>query len=162
VITAGPPPPSPAKLIALGTAAVGILDLADAFIFFGLRGAAPEVILRSIAAGLLGPDAFDGGPLVPVLGLGLHFFIAFGIVLTLYLIGRQWPQLRRHPILVGVAYGLAVWCVMNFVVVPLSAAGRGPFRLPVVINGLLIHIVGVGLPAAWCVLRPFAQRETSS
>jgi hypothetical protein len=33
-------------------------------------------------------------------------------------------------------------------VLPLSNAGRGPFVLPVVINGVLIHMFGVGLPAA--------------
>jgi hypothetical protein len=36
---------------------------------------------------------------------------------------------------------------MNYIVVPLSV-GRGPFSLPVFINGLLIHAFGVGLPTA--------------
>jgi hypothetical protein len=39
---------------------------------------------------------------------------------------------------------------MNHVVVPLSAAvtGAGPKPLAVILNGLLIHMIGVGLPAA--------------
>ena len=37
---------------------------------------------------------------------------------------------------------------MNLIVVPLSAANGASKTLPVVINGLLIHMVGVGLPSA--------------
>jgi hypothetical protein len=149
--------PSAPRLIALGSVVVGLLDLLDAFIFFGLRGVSPGAILRSIAAGVLGGDAFAGGAAVLALGLALHFFIAACIVLTLFLLGRSLPSLRRRPIAVGVGYGIAVWCVMNFLVVPLSAAARGPLRPPVVANGLLIHILGVGIPAAWFVLRPFRR-----
>jgi hypothetical protein len=52
-------------------------------------------------------------------------------------------------VIAGVIYGIAVYFVMNDVVLPLSAAGRGPFVLPVFINGILIHAIGVGLPSAW-------------
>jgi hypothetical protein len=37
---------------------------------------------------------------------------------------------------------------MNFIVLPLSASGPSAFRTVVVINGLLIHMLGVGLPSA--------------
>ncbi len=43
---------------------------------------------------------------------------------------------------------ICLYGVMNFVVLPLSAAVTGPKTLPVVINGLLIHALGVGLPSA--------------
>ena len=46
-------------------------------------------------------------------------------------------------------YGVCVYGVMTYVVVPLSAAGHGPFVLAVFLNGLLIHIFGVGIPAAF-------------
>ena len=40
---------------------------------------------------------------------------------------------------------------MNYVVIPLSAAagGGGLPPAPVLINGVLIHIFGVGIPAVW-------------
>ena len=50
--------------------------------------------------------------------------------------------------IIGLLYGLAVYAVMNYVVLPLSAAGRGPFSTPVFVNGVLIHAFGVGLPTA--------------
>jgi hypothetical protein len=37
---------------------------------------------------------------------------------------------------------------MNRVVIPLSAIGPQPFVLAPFINGILIHIVGIGIPTA--------------
>jgi hypothetical protein len=71
------------------------------------------------------------------------------------------PALHGHPI-AGHRVGLVAYCIMNFVVVPLSAAPQGALRLPVLVNGVLIHIFGVGLPAGWFALRPFAGGFTST
>lgn len=133
-----------------GTLVVGVLDILDAFVFFGWRGVSPIRILQSIAAGLLGRAAFGGGLRTAGLGLLLHFVIAFVIVLVYYIASGRLPALVRHPIRLGVLYGLAAYAVMTFIVVPLSAAGSG-LRLPpwpVAANGLFIHVFGVGLPAA--------------
>jgi hypothetical protein len=55
--------------------------------------------------------------------------------------------LRRWPLASGVVYGIGVWLFMNLVVLPLSV-GRPRFLSPVVTNGLLIHMFGVGLPSS--------------
>lgn len=140
--------PAPRALL-FGTLAVGTLDILDAFIFFGLRGARPIRILQGIAAGLLGREAFNGGWGTAALGLALHFFIAFVIVLVFLAASRRMPVLTRQPVVVGLLYGIAVYLVMTFVVVPASAAGgRGLPPWPVAVNGVLIHMFGVGLPAS--------------
>jgi len=136
------------RAIAYGTLAVGALDAVDAMVFFGLRGATPVRIFQSIAAGLLGRSSFSGGMPTAVLGVALHFFIAFLIVATYVLASRQIEILTRAPIVCGLAYGVAVYLAMNLAVIPLSAAGRAPFSWPVTINGVLIHMLGVGLPSA--------------
>ena len=137
------------KALLFGTVAVGILDILDAFIFFGLRGAPPIRILQSIAAGLLGRDAFNGGWSTAAVGVALHFFIAFMIVLAFLLASRRLSVLTRHPVIAGLVYGIVVYLVMTFVVVPASAAGgRGLPAWPVAMNGVLIHMFGVGLPAS--------------
>jgi hypothetical protein len=142
-------PLGPVKAIVYGALVVGALDLLDALVFFGLRGAAPIRICQSIAAGLLGRAAFQGGAATAALGVALHFFIATCVVVTFYLASQRLPVLVRHSVIAGLLYGLAVYGVMNYIVIPLSAlGGRGPFVLPVFINGLLIHAFGVGLPAA--------------
>jgi hypothetical protein len=130
--------------LALGTVVVGALDILDAFIFFGLRGASPVRILQSIAAGLLGREAaVQGGVATAVLGLALHFTIAFAIVGVYFLASRRAPGLIRHPIACGLLYGILAYVVMNYVVIPLSATTRGTFSLPVFLNGILIHLFGV-------------------
>jgi hypothetical protein len=139
---------SPFKALAWGTLTVGVLDGLDAIIFFGLRGVTPLRIFQSIAAGLLGRAAFQGGAASALLGGVLHFFIAFLIVATFWLASRRLPALAHRPILFGPLYGILAYIVMSQVVVPLSAAGQGQPSLAVVVNGLLIHIAGVGMPSA--------------
>ena len=146
-------PERSARAVLYGTLAVGTLDALDAVIFFGLRGATPIRIFQSIAAGLLGRAAFSGGVPAAILGVALHYVIAFGIVLTYYLASRRFDLLRRRPVVCGILYGVLVYFVMNRVVIPLSATTAGPFVLPVFVNGILIHMFGVGLPAAWFTSR---------
>ena len=138
-----------ARLLIYGTLIVAVLDALDAVVFFGLRGVAPVRIFQSIASGVLGRTAFGSGLPAAALGGLLHVFIAFGIVSTYYFVSRRVHHLRSHPWIWGPLYGLAVYAVMNFVVVPLSLAARGSLTWPVVLNGLIIHAFGVGLPSAW-------------
>jgi len=140
----------PIKAFVFGGVTVGSLDILDAFIFFGLRNRVPPSrILQSIAAGLLGRASFQGGFATAALGLILHFIIAFGIVGTYFVVARAVPALTRRPFLTGPLYGLVAYGVMNYIVIPLSAAASGGVPpVPVLLNGLLIHAFGVGLPAA--------------
>ena len=141
-------PMTPARALLFGTITVGVLDILDALLFFGFRGVAPIRIFQSIASGLLGRAAFDGGLPTAMLGGLLHFFIAFAIV-TVYYLASQWlPRLSHHPLRYGLLYGLLVYGIMTWVVVPLSAAASGPPPPAVLVNGLLIHALGVGLPSA--------------
>ena len=138
----------PVRALLLGTLTVGVLDILDAFVFFGIRGVTPIRILQSIAAGILGRAAFQGGVRTAVLGAGLHFFIAFVIVSIYHVASRRLDVLTRHPWICGAAYGVAAYLVMNLIVLPLSAAASGTKSMEVLANGVLIHIAGVGIPTA--------------
>jgi len=83
-----------------------------------------------------------------MLGVLLHFTIALTIVTVYNLAGRRLPGLVRRPFVWGPLYGIAVYLTMNLLVLPLSAAVTGPRPLAVVINGVLIHVIGVGIPSA--------------
>jgi len=139
------------RAILLGGLTVGALDILDAIVFWAFRGVGPQRILQSVAAGLLGRDAaVAGGWPTALLGLGLHFVIATGVVATYYLVSRGLPLLVRYPVICGLLYGIVVFYMMQLVVLPLSATS-GKAGLPTgapLINGLLIHALGVGLPAA--------------
>jgi hypothetical protein len=137
------------RALLFGTLTVGTLDILDAIVFFGIRSHVPPIrIFQSIAAGLLGRASFSGGLRTAILGGALHYFIAFMIVAAFFVLSRYVTILRRQPILSGVVYGISVYLFMNFVVLPLSNAGSPSRALPVVFNGLLIHVFGVGLPSA--------------
>jgi hypothetical protein len=139
------------RAILLGGLTVGALDILDAIVFWAFRGVGPQRILQAVAAGLLGRDAaVAGGWPTALLGLGLHFVIATGVVATYYLVSRGLPLLVRYPVICGLLYGIVVFYMMQLVVLPLSATS-GKAGLPTgapLINGLLIHALGVGLPAA--------------
>jgi hypothetical protein len=143
-------PLTTAQALLYGTLTVGTLDILDAFLFwYFYREVAPVRILQSITSGLLGRASFEGGAATAALGLFLHYFISFMVVLTYLLASRRLPSLARRPFLYGPLYGLAVYGVMNYIVVPLSAAASsGNPAAAVLINGLLIHAFGVGLPSA--------------
>jgi hypothetical protein len=138
------------KAILLGGLAAGTCDILDPIIFWGIRAdVAPIRILHSVASGWLGTRAFNGGIPVAVLGLATHFFIATSWATIFVLASLQVPALRRKPLLTGPLFGLLVYCVMYYIVLPLSAAGARASYVPIVlINNLAIHMFGVGLPIA--------------
>ena len=148
------------RAIVYGGLTVGALDLLDAFLFFGIRsGARPMGILHSIAAGFLGRDAARaGGVPTAIVGFFSHFLVAFCIVTVYVLMSRAIPVLRKQWVICGLIFGVAAYSVMTWLVVPMSNAGTGQITFalpvtPVLINGILIHMFGVGLPAAYFASR---------
>ena len=140
----------------------GIFDLTFAFVYYGQRGATPIRILHSIASGLLGTKAAEGGIATAALGFVLHFVIAFGAATVYFLASRAMPFLIRHAVVCGLLYGVVVYTVMNAVVLPLSAFPRKlSFPPSVLIPGLLCHMLLVGLPIA-LAMRRAAERRIST
>jgi hypothetical protein len=139
---------NPLLAIAVGGGIAGTLDLLQACILFGWD------IPLAIAGGLLGREAFRGGVGTYVLGVLLHFFIAFSAAAVYYAASRRLVFMKEHPLVCGLFFGAAVEEVMNLVVLPLSALhARGPYKLHNLILGLLVHMVVVGLPISFSVRR---------
>jgi hypothetical protein len=134
--------------IGVGGLIAGALDLTQACILFGWD------IPLAIAAGLLGRQAFHGGAGTYILGVCLHFFIAFSASAVYYGASRKLGFLTEHPLVCGLFFGGAVQEVMNLVVLPLSALhARGPYKLHDLILGLVVHMVVIGLPISFSVRR---------
>jgi len=107
-----------------------------------------------ISAGLLGMRAVDGGAGIWLLGVFLHFVIAFSAASIYYLSSRRLPFLTEYPLLCGLFFGAAVQEVMNLVVLPLSGLhARGPYHLDGLIRGLVVHMLLIGVPIAYSVRR---------
>ena len=145
--------PSALAAIGVGGMLAGTLDLTQALILFGRR------VPLAIAAGLLGRQAFTGGAGTYVLGMLLHFFIAFSVTAIFYGASRRLTFMTEHPLVCGLFYGMAVELVMSYVVLPLSALhSRGPYELHDVLLGLVVHMIVVGLPVSFSVWR-FARHS---
>ena len=141
--------------ILLGGLIAGTFDISYACIFsYLMRRTSPVRILQSVASGALGASAFTGGNKTAALGLLFHFLIATIAAAVYYLASRPLRFLVNQAIICGLLYGVSVYIVMNRVVLPLSAI---PFKMsypwPALIGGLLIHMLGIGLPIALVVRR---------
>ena len=131
---------------------VGVLDISSAFVIWWQRGVALRRGLQGIAAGLLGTRAFEGGLNTAALGLVLHFFVAFVVVSVFYLASRKMRFLTQQPFFSGVLYGIGVYIVMYWIVLP-SAFSTFRHRITNELIELAIHICLIGLPTAFIVRR---------
>ena len=104
--------------------------------------------LQSVASGLLGRAVLEGGWATAALGLALHFVIALGAATVYYLASRRIALMVNRPVLGGLLFGALVYLFMSRVVVPLSAA---PFRIPLTLLDLAVHMFFIGLPIALSV-----------
>jgi hypothetical protein len=139
----------PGTYVLAGGLVAGTLDITYAWAFWALKaGVSAQRIFQSVAAGLLGEASFEGGVATAALGLALHYFNATTMSLVYYLVASRFALLRRRPVLCGAGYGLLVYGVMNYIVVPLSAAGGGS-KDPLWISlSILVHMFLVGVPIA--------------
>jgi hypothetical protein len=149
--------PRPFQAILIGGLMCGVLDLVFAFVFYGLRYGSPPVrIMQSIAAGVLGGAAYEGGALTAALGVLFHFVVSFGAAATYWLASRVVPFLTRRAFLCGLVFGIAVFLFMNAIVLPLSAFPNAQFPPRFTVDSVLpvvAHMFLVGLPIALAVRR---------
>jgi hypothetical protein len=139
---------------------VGTLDGVAAVVNYLVAGGTdPAKVFRFIASGAFGREtAYAPGALMPVLGVGFHYFIAT-IWSAIYAVAaRHVRALTARPIVAGALYGVFVWAMMSQVVVPLSRAPSIPFRVSGALVGIVIHIFCVGLPIALTVRRGRGSR----
>jgi hypothetical protein len=149
--------PRALESILLGWLAVGVLDMCDAYFFFGYYyGLDFFRVFRGVAAGIYGSAAAKaGGVEMGLIGLALHYVVALGVSTVFYLLGTQLKFLYRQPWIWGPIYGIGVNFFMQYVVIPNSAipvdvAHRYP---PIILdwplfNSVVGHALLIGLPVA--------------
>jgi hypothetical protein len=134
------------QAVLVGGMIAGSLDLTSAFISYGWG------VPRGIAAGLLGPSARQGGVGTYILGICLHFFIALSAAAVYSIASRKLVFLKEHALVCGLFFGIAVFLVMNLIVLPLSAIHySGPYSWRGLVQGLLVHMFCIGLPISFSV-----------
>lgn len=128
---------------------VGLLDGAAAVInSFAKSGVTPDKVFSYIASALLGKEAFSGSDGIIALGVFLHFAVAYiwgAIFFTAY---PRVKLLQQNKWLIGCAYGIFVWLMMNQVILRFTLAPRLKFSWEGAATGLCIHMLLVGIPIA--------------
>ena len=139
----------PWTFVAAGGLVAGTLDIVYAIVYWTIRAGLPaRRILQSVASGLLGEASFAGGAATAALGLALHYGIAVSMAVAYYVVSRRVSALVRAPLALGAAYGLFLYALMNYVVVPLSAAGAGSKERLWIVLSILVHAGFIGVPIA--------------
>jgi len=137
--------------ILLGGFIAGTLDIGAAALINGVN---PVVILLVVASGVLGKAAFHGG--LPAAGLGilLQWAMSLLIAAVYVLASDRLPVLKRHWPTGGMAYGVGVFIVMNYLVMPLSAVGRMPQFTAPTFAGNVLTMLAFGLLIAYFAREP--------
>jgi hypothetical protein len=139
----------PSKIITAGLV-VGTLDISAAFTHYFLKtGKNPVDVLKFVASGFFGGDAFTDGAEMIVAGLAFHYFIVFSFTMFFFLLFPKLNFLAKNKIITGILYGVFVWCVMNLIVVPLSKIPQRPFNLSSALINMAILIVCIGIPLSF-------------
>ena len=136
--------------ILVGGSIAATFDLVYAIVYSWIRARVPALaIMQSVASGLIGQKAYEGGAATALLGVCLHYSMGFIIAAIFWFASRRLKFMTEHAVLAGLLYGVCVYFVMNFVVLPLSA-----FPTPIThtldrmaIN-IVAHMVLFGLPIA--------------
>ena len=80
----------------------------------------PAVIFRFIASGWFGRQALSGGTSRVLWGLIFHYLIAAFFTVTLFWLYPRTINILKNKYLIGIIYGLAIWVVMNYIVLPVT------------------------------------------
>jgi hypothetical protein len=132
----------------------GVVDgLFSSVLSVAFYGSTVTRLFQGVASTLLGPEAFDGGTSTALLGVLMHFGVAFFWSAVFLLLVTRSPWIRRMlrsprgAVKVASLYGPFIWLVMSLVVIPLL------LHRPPTINirwwvQLIGHFPFVGLPIA--------------
>ena len=114
-------------------------------------------LFQGVSSTLLGPGAINGGTRPALIGVLMHFGVAFGWSAVFLLLVSRSQAIRRvltspwGVVKVAAVYGPCVWLVMSLVVIPIF---RGT---PTITYRWWIQLVGhfpfVGLPIVWSIRR---------
>jgi hypothetical protein len=139
---------------------VGTLDAMAACVHaYAFSGASPDRVFRFVASGVFGNDALTGGLSMAAWGLLFHFIVATGWTSLFYLLYPKVNFFASSQYLSGIAYGIFIWLMMNFVVIPLSNVPVVTFHFTIrTVVMILIHMFIIGVPISYLASRYYAPR----
>ena len=151
--------------LARTTLLTGIIDgLFSSILSVAFYHSTVSRLFQGVAAVLLGSEALNGGTPTVVLGVLMHFSVAFGWSAVFLFLALRWHWVRavvnsRYGVMkMASLYGPFIWMVMSLAVIP-SLTHRAPtitIRWWIQFFG---HIPFVGLPIVASSLRATPRAE---
>ena len=121
-------------------------------------------LFQGVASTLLGNEAINGGNRTFMIGLLMHFGVAFGWSTVFLLIVKYSPSVRSYlntpygVIKVALLYGPFIWIVMSLVVIPVLLQ-----RPPTINIRWLVQLIGhfpfVGIPIVSSIGRSIPRTD---
>ena len=137
------------KQIFKATVIAGCLDITAASIQAYLsRGLTPDIVLKFIASGTFGKEAYSGDFKYVVFGLAVHFIIVFACVVTYFYCYPNIKLLHKNIFLRAFIIAFIAWLVTTKIIIPLSKIQPAAFNLEKAAIAILILYLCIGIPIA--------------
>ena len=128
---------------------VGTLDiLAAVGDFYLSTGKSLLAVFKYISSAILGPSAFTGGTTIILLGILLHYTIAYLFTIFFVYLYTKTTFVVKNRLLSGILYGIFVWTTM-YLVVSVSHTPKIQFSVFKTLKAQSILICMIGLPLAF-------------
>ena len=146
-------------VILLSGLLVGTMDILAAFIDYYIQtGKGPEGVLRFIASGAFGTEAFIGPSTAVWWGLLFHYCFAMAWTALFFWLYTKFNLRDFNYIFLAILYGIAISIIMNLIVMPLSKTPAIPLSAGRMLKAMLILIAMIGLPLATIARNHFSVK----
>ena len=148
------------KQILKTTIIAGFLDITAACLQAWLaKSITPDIVLKYIASGVFGKDAFAGAAGFILFGLLVHFLIVFACTIVYFLAYPKLKLLHKNILLSAIFVAVIAWAVTTQLIVPLSKIVPPPFHFTKAIIAIAILYCCIGLPVCFFAKRYFSKKE---
>lgn len=106
-------------------------------------------MLKYVASGVFGKEAFTSDSSMIFWGLFFHYVIAISFTFFFFWLAKTFPGILKVKLLTAVGYGIFMWCVTQFLVIPLSKIPTPAATLSGAAMAISILIVCMGIPLTW-------------
>lgn len=140
----------------------GTLDILSAFTYYYIKTGETKFfdVLKFVASGIWGKDAFMGGNEMIVAGAIIHYFIAFAFTVFFFLLYPHVSILSKNRAITAIVYGIFVWVVMNLLVLPFTNIPDRPFNSLNAFINICILIVCIGFPLSYIAYAWYRKQRT--
>jgi uncharacterized membrane protein SirB2 len=142
------PSPSAGSVIAAILAGGFMAATFDFFAAMLIYGGTASGVAKAIARGWFGMAVKAMPPIVDVIGIASHYGILLIAASIFVLTSLRFPVLRQRAWITGPLFGVCIYIVMHFVIVPLSQAPPSSPKGIQFVEEFCGHLFVIGLPIA--------------